>query len=232
MLLLTNLSFGSNASREVGSEIYDLEYVHSHAINFTNALASHIPDALYIICSLMQSHVSRSYLYLSELLNSQHPSTHYHVVFVPGNPGLVAYYHSFLTLLHEELKKFTTASYSVYAASLPNFSEDTGATQGLQQVITLVDNDIRTRSREWASKIGDQRIAGRLKVILIGHSVGAYIGLELVRRWQGRRDSESDGVDADIVGFVGLWPTITWISKSSNGKIASVRLPRMTRRFY
>lgn len=58
-----------------------------------------------------------------------------------------------------------------------------------------------------------------VRVILMGHSVGAYIALEVLRRVQeGRkRGGGGEGQGMRIVGVVGLWPTVTHIARSASG---------------
>ncbi|GME53672.1 MFS transporter [Neofusicoccum parvum] len=75
------------------------------------------------------------------------------------------------------------------------------------------------------------------RVVVIGHSVGAYMALEVVRRWrEGLKKrgvgEKEEGVEMDadekdggrIVGGVCLFPTVTHIAKSSSGLKLTVRL--------
>ena len=104
--------------------------------------------------------------------------------------------------------------------------------------VSLTENARRNRNRK-----------GELKIILVGHSVGAYMGLEVLRRWRERErekrekkkdsagaagDRDGDGIaeqkmggeemdmEMKIVGFVGLWPTVTWIGRSKSGRQVGV----------
>lgn len=64
-----------------------------------------------------------------------------------------------------------------------------------------------------------------MDVILIGHSVGAYMLLEVLDRWQ-REEEEGEGKREEtfrIVGGVGLFPTIVDIAQSEKGRALSVR---------
>ena len=56
------------------------------------------------------------------------------------------------------------------------------------------------------------------KIIIISHSVGSYIGLEILRRWRERIGKKGADTEPQIVGYISLWPTVTWISKSNSGK--------------
>ena len=58
------------------------------------------------------------------------------------------------------------------------------------------------------------------KVILMAHSVGAYMALEILRRKPQRLNELAD---LDIIGAALLFPTVTEIAKSWHGSILSVR---------
>jgi hypothetical protein len=65
----------------------------------------------------------------------------------------------------------------------------------------------------------------KVKVTLIGHSVGAYIGMEVLRLWKEEHvphlamESEAlAGVEMEIVSLIGLWPAITHIAESPSGR--------------
>jgi pimeloyl-ACP methyl ester carboxylesterase len=59
-------------------------------------------------------------------------------------------------------------------------------------------------------------------VILIGHSVGAYILLEVLRRHLERRGKGCEDEGFRVVGGVLLFPTVVDIGKSPSGLRASV----------
>jgi pimeloyl-ACP methyl ester carboxylesterase len=96
----------------------------------------------------------------------------------------------------------------------------------LQEQIDLVETRLRTYLRIVL-------VAGAgypARIILVGHSVGAYIALEILRRWREREEAHARDVmipedQGQILGFIGLWPTVTWIGKSPNGRKAAVSLP-------
>lgn len=84
---------------------------------------------------------------------------------------------------------------------------------------------VREQERESARRLEGNRADHR--VVVVGHSVGAYIGLEVVRRlraearerWsEGRFIGGKKGEEVKIVGYVGLWPTVTWIGRSRMGR--------------
>ena len=148
--------------------------------------------------------------------------TIYHVFFITGNPGLIGYYHSFLTLLADKLA-LARHGVAIYGHSLANFVDEfiidgTGSREGrkilgLQGQIEYVEGVLRSYvdGLENASSVEDS--AEPPKIILVGHSVGAYIGLEIIRRW-----TEEEERKMRVIGLVGLWPTVTWIGESPSGK--------------
>lgn len=92
---------------------------------------------------------------------------------------------------------------------------------------------------------GQQGEEKEVKIVLIGHSVGAYIALEVLRRQRERfcaqvnssslrqnDGNDSNGVknegrqggEARIVGVVGLTPTVVDIALSDSGRKVGVRL--------
>jgi len=150
------------------------------------------------------------------------PSTkHYLIFFITGNPGFIAYYNTFLTTLNHILSPAlpdgdnSSPAFHIFGQSLPGF-EDEGDTvgghsgpYGLQEVIDhtfdlLVAQRISTGDRKGQSFDG---------IILVGHSVGSYILLELLRRIREKSLSESLKVTAGIL----LFATVMNLAQSSNG---------------
>jgi len=69
--------------------------------------------------------------------------------------------------------------------------------------------------------------SNKQKVILIGHSVGAYIAMEILRRHReeekmGDGEAEEEEGPFDIIGAVLLFPTVIDIAKSAAGKRLTV----------
>ncbi|KAF1986023.1 hypothetical protein K402DRAFT_378337 [Aulographum hederae CBS 113979] len=79
---------------------------------------------------------------------------------------------------------------------------------GLRAQITHISNSLREVAAR-GKKEGDKPT----KVILIGHSVGTYIALEVVRLARERRE---EGLR--VVGGVMLFPTVVDLGRSSNGR--------------
>ncbi|KAJ9195938.1 hypothetical protein DTO166G4_6295 [Paecilomyces variotii] len=186
------------------------------------------------------------------------------VFFISGNPGLISYYHDFLSLVSEKLaaedaqeNDDLSSGFRIYGASLGGFDvgdkkeEDKKGKKGnndpstlipgrlysLEEQIDFVEKKLHALMRDSASSepepMNPRRAtrsttaaiqkSNKQKVILIGHSVGAYIAMEILRRHR-EEEKMGDGEAAeeegpfDIVGAVLLFPTVIDIAKSAAGK--------------
>lgn len=164
------------------------------------------------------------------------------VFFIPGNPGLISYYHSFLSLLSQYLKSSNSSHVAgstgkgplksgirICGASLGGFEVEDGETSsserreerntpyGLGDQIEFVEKSL------WNTVKGSSSQGNpKPKVILMGHSVGAYIAMELLRRHR-EGDAKVGQGQMDITGAVLLFPTVVDIAKSPSGRKATVR---------
>ena len=153
------------------------------------------------------------------------------IYMITGNPGLITYYQPFLSTLHTLLQSspasqsanFYICGYSLagFETSLAGDGQTPQSPVGLREQIDDTEDQlyfhIDTHQRSSAAH-------GRpLKVILMGHSVGAYILLELIQHHKTKVDSGRE--DFDLIGGILLFPTITHIAKSPSGMVASVSTP-------
>ena len=188
------------------------------------------------------------------------------VFFISGNPGLIGYYHPFLSLLGRYLansqdpssalepgKEIDTSSVQIYGCSLGGFEinrQEPASTTSkhvprhdkspklfdLEDQIDYVHDKLNTlMSQNASSTKGASQPSTRRKVILMGHSVGAYIGMEVLRRHREANDSSPHSgytVDFDIIGGVMLFPTVKDIAHSPSGQKLTVRRvnPRLASR--
>lgn len=161
--------------------------------------------------------------YKSEHLDSL--ATHHLVYFITGNPGLISYYNTFLATLHGLLSDKPSASnvFHIYGQSLAGFED------------SIVSADTRTRPYSLEEQISLILTAIKYQnslyktyktITLVGHSVGAYILLEVIQRLQ--KSSSPLSITAGVL----LFPTVTHIAKSPNGVklTALARLPDFPRR--
>jgi len=162
----------------------------------------------------------------------------YHIFFIPGNPGLISYYDEFLRTLHLETNKLLSGDgavpISIYGKSLGGFEVVKRSLigknpnqLGLQQQIDYVEASLTSYaachqgSCEKGSEYHDniespnQILGSRPKIILVGHSVGAYIMLEVIRRL--RVLSKDRETNYSIIAGICLFPTVIDIAKSPSG---------------
>lgn len=160
---------------------------------------------------------------------SKKPSTRYLVFFITGNPGLVEYYRTFLTHLYALLSSSASlqdagAEVHIYGRSLGGYevNGDYGdvvhneAPRGLEPLGLKAQTDfVREHLAKVVKDLGrDQDESSDWRVILVGHSVGTYIMLEIIERLK--------RAGPNIVGGVCLMPTVVDIAKSSSGTKVNV----------
>ncbi|KAF2680598.1 hypothetical protein K458DRAFT_311304 [Lentithecium fluviatile CBS 122367] len=145
----------------------------------------------------------------------------YILYFITGNPGLIEYYRIFLTHLYGLLfQESPSANSHIFGRSLSGF-ETTPPSPSPKPEPTppfgLRDQIMHSEAVLEALVTQVQKDSGArdIRVILIGHSVGAYILLEVLRRQR----EKSNGVR--IIGGICLFPTITHIAKSPSGRKSS-----------
>ncbi|KAJ5177135.1 uncharacterized protein N7482_003012 [Penicillium canariense] len=185
------------------------------------------------------------------------------VFFISGNPGLISYYHPFLSLLGQYLAddqdplskgasvEKTPSHFQIYGCSLGGFevpcdkTSPSGTNGGngppdaaqsgrsklysLEDQICFVHDKLNTLMTENAASAKTPSASSRRqKVILMGHSVGAYIAMEVLRRHREASPSPEPHrqytTDFDIIGGVMLFPTVKDIAHSPAGQKLTVRL--------
>lgn len=155
---------------------------------------------------------------------------------------MIRYYHDFLSMLSDYLSSSRkddsdasqdpgqSGSYVIYGKSLAGFGgENVDALNGtaeerylkattahskkyynLQEQIAFVEGNLLACVERWRSM--QQNSDRKPKVIVIGHSVGGYISMELLRRHRERKDEAMD-----VIGEILLFPTVVDIAKSPSG---------------
>lgn len=92
----------------------------------------------------------------------------------------------------------------------------------LREQISLTYQRLRHATIALKEQLGttDQWPEGPLRVILVGHSVGTYMILELLaqRRRELKKMDASINQDYSIIGAISLFPTIVDLTKSPNGR--------------
>ena len=155
-------------------------------------------------------------------------SQDYLIYFMPGNPGLIRYYQPFLSKLHTLLSNSSTTQSARFhicghshrgfeyarhgkKSTIPNYP--LGLEEQIEAQEHLLYNHIRSH-RERTDNIP--------KVILMGHSVGCYMLLELIRRHRHKIEDEGEE-DFDLIGGILLFPTIMHLAQSPLGVVFGVR---------
>ncbi|KAL1304481.1 hypothetical protein AAFC00_003471 [Neodothiora populina] len=148
------------------------------------------------------------------------------VWFITGNPGLIEYYRTFLTLVFDSLRS-TYSDHSIHVTGISLAGFETTSTSSASGPRNLEDQinyiDVKLAEAVPATiakgKGQDSEGSGATRVILIGHSVGAYILLEALRRQKTRcAAGYGHGSRVKYIGGICLFPTITHIAKSSSGR--------------
>ncbi|KAI4762596.1 hypothetical protein E4T52_10747 [Aureobasidium sp. EXF-3400] len=146
------------------------------------------------------------------------------VFFITGNPGLIEYYRTFLTLCFDNLRtNYSDLHIKVAGTNLRGFGvQDNGhqhsaydngegpydLEQQIEHIGRMLERAIQSHARPGSPT----------KVILMGHSVGSYILLEVLRRRKQNPTTQQLSNDAKVIGGICLFPTVTHIAKSPSGK--------------
>ena len=155
------------------------------------------------------------------------PLTPVLVYFISGNPGLISYYHPFLTLLSDKLQALSSKqekphAFHIHGHSLAGFevSPPDAPTPDHYHDVEEQIRFIQARLDNFVQGMQTPPATSQPRVILMGHSVGTYIAMEVIRRHRER--SPSAPIDFDIIGGVMLFPTVMDIAKSPAGKHLTV----------
>jgi hypothetical protein len=148
----------------------------------------------------------------------------YLIFFITGNPGLIGYYTTFLGTLNYLLCPDRSKAdlhgpvFHIYGQSLAGFEDDDTSTNSnkgrsipysLEEQIDLTFQALKSQRISNGARKGE----GYDGIILMGHSVGSYILLEIVRRAR----LESSSINTMIEAGILLFPTVTHIAQSSSG---------------
>lgn len=162
-----------------------------------------------------------SYPARSDNTNSNHVSQqHVLIFFVPGNPGLIGYYAPFLSALRDLLdssSSLANTTFHIHGQNLAGFSDQD------HEPFTSQNKpyDLEYQIQHILKIVSGLRITSGPKqgqpydhVLLMGHSVGAYIVLETCHRVL---HDPSLAPESRFISGILLFPTIERIADSSNG---------------
>ena len=148
------------------------------------------------------------------------------IFFIPGNPGLVGYYEPFLdtlrSLLDEaEARGGNTKLYHIYSQNLLGFDDadhprpfSAAATSSSSSSSQQPPYSLEEQISHLCSRLADLNSPVPYdKVVLMGHSVGAYMAVEVFHRYH-----ISPFPQLNLHSAVLLFPTVTHIARSPNGR--------------
>ncbi|KAI1204570.1 uncharacterized protein F4807DRAFT_465481 [Annulohypoxylon truncatum] len=143
------------------------------------------------------------------------------IFFIPGNPGLVDYYEPFLSALRgllDETASLQHARFQIYGQDLAGFRDDDHEPFTQQRKPHDLEYQIQhtlTALSQLRVESGSRKGFPYDEVLLVGHSVGAYMTLELFHRLLRNQDLAPQ---LNLTSGILLFPTIHHISSSSNGQ--------------
>ena len=122
-----------------------------------------------------------------------------------GNPGVISYYDEFLTTLHDESSSTTILGVSLAGHEDFELSQPLSLEEHVENKIRIVDTIVS--SSPFSSFVEDKP-----RLVIMGHSVGAYMALQILKR----RPQNVDNI------FL-LFPTVSHIAQGSSfARISSV----------
>ncbi|WZZ62546.1 hypothetical protein YC2023_062653 [Brassica napus] len=139
---------------------------------------------------------------MTEIMEIQAEDPKFHVLFIPGNPGVVPFYKDFLESLYEFLDGNASIT-AIGQISQTTKDWEPGRLFSLQEQIDHKVGFIR------------QDMEGvKVPIILVAHSIGSYISLDILRKFSEK-----------VVYCIGLYPFLTLNKQSTKqsliGKLAA-----------
>ena len=157
------------------------------------------------------------------------------IFFIPGNPGLVTYYTPFLTTLRSlldeaEARPGSTKSYHIYAQNLLGFSDTDHAEPFGPRPFAIPPFTLEDQIVHISARVTEKSTTPFSKVLLIGHSVGAYIAIETLHRYHLSLPPSTPNLISPPTptstsaqhSAILLFPTISHIALSPNGRHLSL----------
>uniref|UniRef100_A0A0H5FUX8 AB hydrolase-1 domain-containing protein n=1 Tax=Leucosporidium scottii TaxID=5278 RepID=A0A0H5FUX8_9BASI len=132
------------------------------------------------------------------------------LLFIPGNPGLPHYYNSFMSSLQAALPPPVAARTAIYALGHLGHSpayarwKQGETAPGLQEQVDDKVKFVDELKEKWDIGVGE----GQTKVVLLGHSIGAWVCCETLKQ---RPNLISQSIH--------LFPTISHMALTPNGKV-------------
>ncbi|KAF3911750.1 hypothetical protein AA313_de0205840 [Arthrobotrys entomopaga] len=154
---------------------------------------------------------------LNSFLTPTSPVQSYAILHIPGNPGLISYYTNYLTSLSLQLSNASipSAQFTIFGASLGGFNvSSTNSDPKFPLGYCPLHEQI---SRQVSMITHLLTLNPNLKIILTGHSLGAYLLLSAIHQIS----TFNPQLKKRIIGGIGLFPAVTHIAKSPSGRKVS-----------
>lgn len=143
------------------------------------------------------------------------------IFLITGNPGLVSYYNLFLSLLASHCSSLPVQAH-IYSVSLAGFSISGSAAEqlthplDLEGQISFIEGAVDKAREDVWRHLGRKEGEEGLRTVLMGHSIGGFMLLEVLRRRKERGMTKGDGIR--VIGGVLLTPTVVDLRGSPSGK--------------
>ncbi|XWX00499.1 hypothetical protein V2A60_008519 [Cordyceps javanica] len=136
------------------------------------------------------------------------------IYFIPGNPGVVEFYTDFLRSLRALLDKTESdTAYDIYGRNLLGFHDGDHEPFSGQNLPYDLDAQVEGMWADIASRrYGDSNDTPYDSVILVGHSIGAYVVVETFHR-----QATNPKAGLNLQHGLLLFPTISYIARSPSG---------------
>ncbi|KAL1204694.1 hypothetical protein V5N11_017310 [Cardamine amara subsp. amara] len=139
---------------------------------------------------------------MTEIMEIQAENPTFQVLFIPGNPGVVSFYMDFV----ESLNEFLDGNASIIAIGQISHTTKDWESGKLFSLQEQIDHKVDFIRQELESV--------KVPIILVGHSIGSYISLEILRKFSEK-----------VVYCIGLYPFLTLNQQSTKqsliGKLAA-----------
>ncbi|KAF8323270.1 hypothetical protein DL93DRAFT_2162444 [Clavulina sp. PMI_390] len=137
------------------------------------------------------------------------------MLFIPGNPGLVQFYQNFLHTIHTAHPNLGILAHGHLGHSPRlNRSGEAGNISGQTASLGI---QISSVIEAYDAIVDEYRDIGGCKVVLCGHSIGAWIATQVMR-------ARPDAIDGAFL----LFPTLSDLAATPNGQKLRVVLARPT----
>ncbi|KAK3936628.1 lipid droplet-associated hydrolase [Diplogelasinospora grovesii] len=150
------------------------------------------------------------------------------VFFIPGNPGLADYYTPFLAtlrqLLDETEKRTATHAFHLYGQNLIGFEDADHEPFGGEVVPFGLESQIchfydRLKSMRIQQDGNPRKGTHFDEVIVMGHSVGAYITIEIFHRHHLQlQQRDAKAAELKLKSAILLFPAVSHLAKSPSGQ--------------